>query len=103
VLRRPPTAQIDDNVLISACATVLGNIRVGKGAQIAAGSLVLKPVPAHTLVAGSPAKEVCAERGGRAAHARRPHAGPAPGAAAKTHARCRPGGMCSRVWGVPSG
>ncbi len=26
--------------------------------QVAAGSLVLKPVPPHTLVAGSPAKEI---------------------------------------------
>jgi hypothetical protein len=50
--------KISDNVLIGACATVLGNITVGRGAQIAAGSLVLKPVPPHTMVAGSPAKEV---------------------------------------------
>ena len=50
--------KISDNVLIGACATVLGNIRVGEGAQIAAGSLVLKPVVAHTMVAGSPAKPV---------------------------------------------
>ena len=50
--------KIGDYVLIGASATVLGNIRVGDGAQIAAGSLVLKPVPAHTMVAGSPAREV---------------------------------------------
>lgn len=50
--------KISDNVLIGASATVLGNIRAGEGAQIAAGSLVLKPVPAHTMVAGSPAKPV---------------------------------------------
>ena len=50
--------KISDNVLIGACATVLGNITIGKGAQIAAGSLVLKPVPPHYMVAGSPAKEV---------------------------------------------
>jgi serine O-acetyltransferase len=37
---------------------VLGNIRVGEGAQIAAGSLVLKQVAPHTMVAGSPAKAV---------------------------------------------
>lgn len=35
-----------------------GNIQIGKGAQIAAGSLVLKDVPPHTMVAGSPAKVV---------------------------------------------
>ena len=50
--------KISDNVLIGASATVLGNIRVGEGAQIAAGSLVLKAVPPHTMVAGSPAKPV---------------------------------------------
>lgn len=46
------------NVLIGASATILGNIEIGEGAQIAAGSLVLKPVPPHTMVAGSPAKVV---------------------------------------------
>ncbi|PSC73471.1 serine acetyltransferase 2 [Micractinium conductrix] len=50
--------KISDNVLIGASASILGNIRIGKGAQVAAGSLVLKPVPPHTLVAGSPAKEI---------------------------------------------
>lgn len=50
--------KVSDNVLIGANATVLGNIRIGKGAQVAAGSLVLKPVPPKTMVAGSPAKEV---------------------------------------------
>ena len=46
------------NVLIGANATILGNISIGKGAQVAAGSLVLKDVPPRTMVAGSPAKEV---------------------------------------------
>lgn len=50
--------KISDNVLIGASATILGNIRIGKGAQVAAGSLVLKPVPPRTMVAGSPAKEI---------------------------------------------
>lgn len=50
--------KIGDNVLIGAAATILGNITVGKGAQIAAGSLVLKPVPPRTLVAGAPAQVV---------------------------------------------
>lgn len=58
--------KISDNVLIGACATVLGNIRVGEGAQIAAGSLVLKPVAPHTMVAGSPAKPVGHVTGGSA-------------------------------------
>lgn len=50
--------KISDNVLIGAGATILGNITVGKGAMVASGSLVLKPVPSKTMVAGSPAKEV---------------------------------------------
>ena len=50
--------KVSDNVLIGASATILGNIRIGKGAQVAAGSLVLKAVPPKTMVAGSPAKEV---------------------------------------------
>ena len=50
--------KLADNVLIGASATVLGNITIGDGAQIAAGSLVLKPVAPHTMVAGSPAKPV---------------------------------------------
>lgn len=49
---------MNDNVLIGASATILGNISIGKGAQVAAGSLVLKNVPPRTMVAGSPAKEV---------------------------------------------
>lgn len=47
--------KIRDGVLISVGATILGNIEVGEGAQIAAGSVVLKPVPAHQLAAGVPA------------------------------------------------
>lgn len=50
--------KISDNVLIGAAATILGNIRIGKGAMVAAGSLVLKAVPRNTMVAGSPAKEI---------------------------------------------
>jgi len=50
--------RIGDNVLVGAGATVLGAIDVGKGAQVAAGSLVLKPVAPHTMVAGSPAAVV---------------------------------------------
>jgi serine O-acetyltransferase len=44
--------------MIGAGAKVLGNIRVGEGAKIGAGSVVLKDVPPHTTVAGVPAKVV---------------------------------------------
>ncbi|GLS02858.1 serine O-acetyltransferase [Chitiniphilus shinanonensis] len=45
-------------VMIGAGAKVLGNIEVGEGARVAAGSIVLKPVPPHATVAGVPAREV---------------------------------------------
>lgn len=50
--------KIGDGVLISAGAKILGNITVGEGAKIGAGSVVLKAVPAHTTVAGVPARVV---------------------------------------------
>lgn len=59
--------KIRRGVLIGAGATVLGNIEVGRGARVAAGSVVLKPVPPCTTVAGVPARIVgtapCAEPG----------------------------------------
>ena len=54
--KRHPT--IRRGVLIAAGAKVLGNIEIGEGAKIGAGSLVLDPVPAHTTVAGVPARIV---------------------------------------------
>ncbi len=54
--QRHPT--IEDGVLIGAGAKVLGNIRIGKCSRIAAGSVVLKDVPACKTVAGVPAKIV---------------------------------------------
>ena len=44
--------------MIGAHATILGNIEIGTGAKIGAGSVVLNPVPPHTTVAGVPAKIV---------------------------------------------
>lgn len=48
--------KVQDDVLISAGAKILGNITIGRGAKVGAGSVVLKPVPPHTTVAGVPAK-----------------------------------------------
>ena len=57
--------KIGSGVLIGAGAKVLGNIAVGDGSRVAAGSVVLSAVPAHVTVAGVPAKIVgsagCAE------------------------------------------
>jgi len=50
--------KIRRGVMIGAGATVLGNIEVGECARIAAGSVVLKPVPRNTTVAGVPAKVI---------------------------------------------
>ena len=56
--------KIGRGVLLSVGAKILGNITVGDEAKVAAGSVVLKDVPAHCTVAGVPAKPVgdcCAE------------------------------------------
>ena len=50
--------KIREGVMIGAGAKVLGNIEVGCGAKIGAGSVVLQAVPPHTTVAGVPAREV---------------------------------------------
>ncbi|MEI7698986.1 MAG: serine O-acetyltransferase [Planctomycetia bacterium] len=42
-------------VLIGAGAKILGNVEIGEGAKVGAGSVVLKSVPAHCTVAGVPA------------------------------------------------
>ena len=50
--------KIRSGVLISAGATVLGNIEIGIGAKIGAGSVVLDEVEPHTTVVGIPAKAI---------------------------------------------
>jgi len=45
-------------VLIGAGAKILGNIEIGEGARVGAGSVVLHPVPAHCTVAGVPAHRI---------------------------------------------
>ena len=48
-------AEIRSGVLIGAGAKILGNITIGEGAKVGAGSVVLKDVAPHTSVAGVPA------------------------------------------------
>lgn len=50
--------KIRHGVLIGAGASVLGNLEIGEGAKIAAGSVVLDAVPPHCTVAGIPARIV---------------------------------------------
>ncbi len=50
--------KIRHGVLIGAGAKILGNIEIGHCARIAAGSVVVKPVPHNVTVAGVPARVV---------------------------------------------
>ena len=50
--------KIREGVLLSAGATILGNVEVGKNSKVAAGSVVLSYVREGTTVAGVPAEEV---------------------------------------------
>ena len=50
--------KVREGVMIGAGAKILGNIEIGRGAKIGAGSVVLHPVPPHTTVAGVPARIV---------------------------------------------
>ncbi|MEM7546673.1 MAG: serine O-acetyltransferase [Pseudomonadota bacterium] len=50
--------KIGNGVLIGAGASILGNITVGRCSRVAAGSVVLREVPACKTVAGVPAKIV---------------------------------------------
>lgn len=47
--------KIRTGVLIGAGAKILGNIEIGIGAKVGAGSVVLEPVPPHVTVVGVPA------------------------------------------------
>lgn len=54
--KRHPT--VEDDVMISAGAKVLGPIIIGKGTKIGAGSVVLKSVPENCTVVGVPGRIV---------------------------------------------
>lgn len=54
--KRHPT--LGNNVMVGSGAKVLGPFKVGDGAKIAAGAVVLKEVPAGATAVGVPAKAV---------------------------------------------
>jgi acetyltransferase-like isoleucine patch superfamily enzyme len=49
---------IEDDVWIATNAMILKNVHIGKGAVVAAGAVVTRDVPSHTVVAGNPARVV---------------------------------------------
>nr|WP_304607864.1 serine O-acetyltransferase [Leptolyngbya sp. PCC 6406] len=55
--QRHPT--VGHHVVIGAGAKVLGHIAIGDYARIGAGSVVLRPVPAHCTAVGIPSRNVC--------------------------------------------
>lgn len=55
----PPSANpvvVEDDVVIGANAVVIEGVRIGKGAVVAAGAVVVNDVPEGVVVAGVPAK-----------------------------------------------
>lgn len=54
--KRHPT--IREGVLLSVGSKILGNIEIGEGAKVGAGSVVLTDMPAHSTIVGVPAKVV---------------------------------------------
>lgn len=50
--------KVRQGVLIGAGAKILGNVEIGEGSKVGAGSVVLDSVPAHCTVAGVPARIV---------------------------------------------
>ena len=54
--KRHPT--LEDNVMVSAGAKILGSFTIGENSKIGAGSVVLGPVPANCTVVGVPGRIV---------------------------------------------
>ena len=54
--KRHPT--LGDNVMVGAGAKVLGPVKIGSGAKIAAGAVVLNDIPENSTAVGIPAKVV---------------------------------------------
>ena len=50
---------IHDWAYIGASSQIMPGVTIGEGAIVAAGSIVTKSVPPHTVVGGNPAKYIC--------------------------------------------
>ena len=55
--------KVRHGVLIGANASIIGNIEIGEGAKVGAGSVVMNNVPPHVTVAGVPAQIVGKPKG----------------------------------------
>ena len=51
--------EIMDNVFIGANVTIVGGVRIGPNAIVAAGAVVTKDVPPDSVVGGVPARRIC--------------------------------------------
>ena len=49
---------VEDDVLIGANAVVIEGVRIGRGAVVAAGAVVISDVEPDTVVAGIPARVI---------------------------------------------
>lgn len=49
---------IEDGVWVASSSIIIGPVRIGQNSVVAAGSVVVRDVPADTMVAGNPARPV---------------------------------------------
>ncbi len=54
--KRHPT--VEDGVIVGTGARVLGPVRIGEGAKVGAGAIVIKDVPPNSTVVGNPGRPV---------------------------------------------
>lgn len=54
--KRHPT--IEDHVMISAGAAVIGPVRIGRGSRIGAGAVVISSAPPYSTIVGIPGKVI---------------------------------------------
>ena len=50
---------IEDFAYIGSGAQIMPGVTIGEGSLVAAGAIVTKSVPKHTVVAGNPAHAIC--------------------------------------------